>query len=91
VTGSGSGRSRRHRRTNDAHTRNFHRGKSSSWPTHWPCWAYAGARDNMSTLWDIDGGSWLARRVAAGDVERVDRIPETSADERRSPANLSAW
>ena len=35
-----------------------------------------------------DESSWLARRIAAGDVERVGRIPEMSTDERRSPANL---
>ncbi|GGI95467.1 hypothetical protein GCM10008995_01950 [Halobellus salinus] len=35
-----------------------------------------------------DESSWLARRIAAGDVERVGPIPPISTDERRSPANL---
>jgi hypothetical protein len=35
-----------------------------------------------------DESSWLAHRIDAGDVERVGPIPETSTDERRSPANL---
>ena len=35
-----------------------------------------------------DESSWLAQRIAAGDVERVGPIPPTSTYERRSPANL---
>jgi hypothetical protein len=35
-----------------------------------------------------DESSWLARRIAAGDVERVGPIPVTSTYERRSPVNL---
>lgn len=35
-----------------------------------------------------DDESWLARRIAAGDVVRVGPIPPTSTYERRSYANL---
>jgi hypothetical protein len=35
-----------------------------------------------------DDESWLARRIAAGIVERVDPNPPTSTYERRSYANL---
>lgn len=35
-----------------------------------------------------DESSWLARRIAAGDVERVGPVPETSTDEWWSPTNL---
>ena len=35
-----------------------------------------------------DDSSWLARRIDAGDVERVGPVPETSTDERQSPTNL---
>jgi hypothetical protein len=44
--------------------------------------------DDVSLCSLTDESSWLAQRIGAGDIERVGPVPETSTDERRSPANL---
>lgn len=49
------------------------------------------SRDPGSYVTPVNGTNeslWTVHRIAAGDAERVGSIPPTSADERRSPANL---
>lgn len=46
------------------------------------------AVENDWLLLTFDDDSWLAHRIDAGDVERIDALPSESTHERQSYGNL---